>query len=144
MQRVGHLVFVALALACFGCAHSSTTSRGGLFTHLSVSQSQVSRLDEAEIAAVVRNCGPTNATVNTLVLGNSVLSVEVLDSRGQILHPVPPSVPPHDLASYERVLRPGESLKFTYHLSYMVETPPGRYTVRMRDMPSEQIVLTIR
>ena len=143
MQIARHLVFVALALASFGCAHS-TASRVGLFAHLSVSQSQVSCLEEAEISAVVRNDGPTNATVNTFVLRNSVLSVEVLDSQGQILHPVPPPVPPPDLASYERVLPPGESLTFTYHLSYMVETPPGRYMVRMSDMPSEQIVLTIR
>jgi hypothetical protein len=144
MQRFGHLVFVALMLTCFGCAHSRSDSHVGLFTHLSVSQPRVARLDEAEIAAVVTNYGPTNATVNTWALGNTVLSVDVLDSHGQVLHPVPPSLPPPDLASYERVLSPGASLKFTYHLSYMVETPPGHYTVRMRHLPSEQIVLTIR
>lgn len=144
MHITGHSALIALALAWAGCSHSSTTSRVGLFAHLSVSQPRVVRLDEAEIEAVVLNYGPADATVNAFVLANSVLSVEVLDSGGRVLHPVPPPLPPDDVARFERVLSPGESLDFTYRLSYTVDTPPGEYTVRMKDVPSDQVVLTIR
>jgi len=145
MRRAGHLIFVVLALVCFGCAHPDTISRTGLFAHLSVSHPQVTRLDEAEITVIVRNYGPTNATINTYALESDVLSINVLNSKGEILAPVPASIPPPDVSKYRRVLSPGASQKFSYHgLSYEVETPPGRYTVRMRHIPSDQIVLTIR
>lgn len=130
-------------IICLGWNHLRSGSRSGLFTYLSVSHRHIARLDEAEITAVVQNHGPTNAIVNTSILGNSILSVEVLNSRGELLPPIPPSIPPPDLKSYERILLPGESLKFSYHLFYQVKTPSGRYTVRMRDLPSNQIVLTI-
>src|SRR5437016_323303 len=143
MRAFHYLRFAISVILCVGCAATTQVEqRAGLFGHLSSSALDVRSLADAHITATIRNYGPTNATINMLDAANGILMLKVLDSSGQEVPPVPPSLPAPDRHSHDRHLSPGESVTFVYTLNhFIVETPPGLYRVRMKGMPSDELTL---
>jgi len=144
MRTLKYPSLTILGAVLLGCASPRVPQPNGLSGQLSSNQPHVSRLADMGVSASIANHGPTNCTVNMWATENEILALEVLDPKGQVLPPVPPALPPPDVKRYERVLKPGESLKFTYTLDeYMVETPPGMYRVRLRRIPSNELPFRI-
>ena len=101
---------------------------------------------DVQFSVIVTNHGPTNAALNIWVLTNT-MTVSVFDARGKIVAPVaaaPPAVHSGSGLSLERSLKVGESLAFTARLgTYLDATPPGEYRARMREIPSNEVLITI-
>lgn len=144
-MRISTIAATALALL-LGCSSNpvrSSRSRHGLYAELRAPQLKVKHLEDLRINATLHNDGPADTTVNRYVLNNSVLALEVRDADGHVLPPLPPSPPPSDLRRYDTLLRAGDSLSFGYELFYQAPIPSGNYTVGMRGMPSDQLVISV-
>ncbi len=117
-----------------------------LLATLSSSTLEVSSSESVKVEAVVRNRGRTVKVINLFAMRIPQLALEVLDSSGKVIPPVPSPVPPRDMRKYDRVLRPGESLRLAYQLRGMFRTglPEGSYAVRMRGISSNELRFRVR
>ena len=97
-----------------------------------------------ELDHVVKNFGPQDTTVNLLSFEDPTLAIRVINATGDTMGSVPPSVPPLNLAQYERVLHPGDTLWRHFRLNdYQVTIPPGSYRVFLDGLPGDTVTITV-
>jgi len=101
---------------------------------------------EAKVHCTIKNTGSSAATIDTLVLGSSILSVEVLDAEGKRIPTVPPSVPPKpsEAKEFQKTLDAESDYEVTYSLNMFSPTlKPGTYAVRMSWIKSNTVEIKI-
>lgn len=99
---------------------------------------------DAYLEATILNTSNTTHEVNASQLQQAVLAVEVFDKKGVRVPTIPPSVPlPTKHLNYIRI-KPMEAFITTYDLHiFDPPLPDGSYTIRMKNMPSNQISFEI-
>src|SRR5437870_3250535 len=141
-----NLLLTAAFLGILVTASTAQEHLTGLSAHLSATNSRVAALRDVQFSVIVTNHGPTSATLNIWVLTNT-MTVSVFDAQGRIIAPAaaaPPSVHLGSRLSLERSVKVGESLAFTTRfVPYRDATPPGKYRARMREIPSNEVLITI-
>jgi hypothetical protein len=137
------LYFGACMMAPVGASVGPSSE---LLATLSSSTLEVSSSESVKVEAIIRNRGRTSEVINLFTVRFPQLSLEVLDSSGKVITPIPPPVPPREIRKYDRVLRPSEELRFTYRLRGMFRTglPEGSYAVRMRGISSNELRFSVR
>lgn len=139
-------VFI-FALILFSCGESQNpeVKRTGLFAKLAASKTELNSLNEADVSACIKNYGPHDTTINDFVFQNPVLATEVKDDSGKTLLSIPPPVPPIGLNEYNHILHPGDSALFHYKLNiFVLPERKGKYTVQLKGIASEKLVLTVK
>ena len=87
---------------------------------------------QATITFTLQNVGKAPEKLNLFVLAIPSLTLDVRDAQGQRLSPMPPPVPPREMAM--ATLAPGAKRTFTLSLdAFSPPLSPGHYTVRVRD-----------
>jgi hypothetical protein len=149
MRPTTYVTLLAAAAIMFFCASFSAPKHlTGVIGHLSATNTHVTALHDVQFSVVVSNYGPTNVTLNIWLLTNST-AVSVFDANGKILAPAaatPSSKPPPGSRSpLERLLKVNESMAFVTRLGeFKNPTPPGRYWARLRAIPSNDVLITVR
>ena len=149
MRLTKHFPKLAVVLIAVFCVSFSAPKHStGVVGHLSTTNTHVAALRGVQFSVVVTNRGPTNVTLNLWILTNT-MAVSVFDAQGKIVAAVaatPPPKPPRGArSSLERSLKVHESLVFSTHLGdFKKPTPPGRYWARLRTIPSNDVLITIK
>lgn len=94
---------------------------------------KVSRGNELEVVATIRNGTGREVRLNTLALRAPSLSLQVRDAQGNAVRLGPPPTPAADdgVVGRER-LAPGEALTLGYAAIFGDEPPAGRYSIALR------------
>jgi hypothetical protein len=149
MRLTKYIPPLAAVVIVVCCGSSSALKRStGVVGHLSTTNNYVAALRDVQFSVVITNRGPTNVTVNLWVLTNT-MAVSVFDAQGKLVAPVaatPPSKTPSGSRSpLERSLKVNESLAFMTRLGeFKRPTPPGRYWARLRTIPSNDVLITLK
>jgi hypothetical protein len=96
--------------------------------------------ENATVSATVRNDADKEITLNTFAQQSEVLSLEIRKKSGQIVTQGPPPMPPSDIDKYDKLMKPGDELSFTYTLSGIAQgLAPGIYFLRTRGIASNVV-----
>ena len=99
--------------------------------------------DELTLRCRYVNVSGTDVEINRFVLQVSSWVLEVVGEDGKPLPTIPLTYhSDEELARYGKVLRPGATYSVVYRdvlHAYMCKMPPGRYTVRVRGIPTNPV-----
>ncbi len=121
----------------------TTVNYAGLKATLSARTALWRRSDEVVIEALIENTTKQPLALNTYQLNHPALALVILDAAGR-----KPAIitPPQagDMRPYNKVLKPGEYLRFTYRLNFLRGLlPVGAYTIKMQAMTSNDLSIRI-
>ena len=143
-MRILTVLVLLLIISCSSPQEEKTQEHNGVYVQLSSANTKVHLLDEVVLHAVVKNFGPQDTTVNLLSFEDPTLAIRVINATGDTMGSVPPSVPPLNLAQYERVLHPGDTLWRHFRLNdYQVTIPPGSYRAFLDGLPGDTVTITV-
>ncbi len=92
------------------------------------------------VRTVFLNTSERRVKLNHFVVQSPQLTLDVFNAKGKLLPPVPPPLPPDDLAQFDKLLFPGESYEVNYPLAIVSDLlPNGEYAVRARGFPSNTV-----
>ncbi len=105
----------------------------GLALGLVVVRGRAEDPDQIRLAGLVKNVSDGAITVNTETLRSPILALWVYNSTGRRVPSRPPPTPvrPEDRPGFDRVVPPGQSLRFEYAIDFIDGSvlKPGRYEV---------------
>jgi hypothetical protein len=115
----------------------------GLKATLSARTALWRRSDEVVIEALIENTTKQPLMLNTYQLNHPALALVILDAAGRKPSIImPPQV--SDARAYNKVLKPGECLRFTYRLNFLRgPLPAGAYTIKLQALSSNELSIQI-
>lgn len=152
-MRIVKLILITVALSYLPGLQSqpgltfngSAYNYSNLVAKLSSEKPKYNSMNDAKLRVVIKNVGLKDRIINPFILSSPVLSVEVLDSKGEVMSTVPPRVPPRNWEEYDKVIKPDEEFVFMYHMDifHPEELPKGEYKIRMKGMKSNLLKIKI-
>lgn len=127
-----------------GTENAQTTANyTGLKATLSTRTALWHGSDEVVIEAMIENTTRQPVTLNTYQLNHPALALIIQDAAGRKpAFILPPQV--SDTRPYNKVLKPGEYLRFTYRLNFLrAPLPAGAYTIKLQAPSSNELSIRI-
>ncbi|BDS09761.1 hypothetical protein [Aureispira anguillae] len=145
------LIYSCLCICCV--EHTNITSEEPIATHslsnirgkLSLEDSLFQSSRTLQVKAVIMNHSAQTLKLNSRVLNDPILALNVLNQQGQRMPTIPPSLPPTEKEVKSILIKSMETYLISYNLHiFSPPLPKGYYTIQMKNMPSNNVHFEIR